>query len=336
MLKDWQTGKEVDDRSQFVISSLNEYADEQRFRQKFRKIILPQIINDAKERNKMNEELKEKIGGISKYTLKQIYQHVNFKNDEVIKRVNHEGIKDTTFLTYVSCVRGYLFFDKRSRKLSNLIYDYLDNLKSQKLVYLTPPEDKMVRKINIINRKRVHRKIKVDKNITNDKKVKFFNDLYNIDDIDILVKLYPRYLKSSLKTYKRFFTLLKENAHDLIRSNNYVNIKKYFADELIAYMKGEHNFDISSLDSQQEKDIEVLNENIEKVDKDIESPKCKFEDENSKQVESIMEYAIIDDRNHVFARNTSYDFILGAFTVFKLYESLSELKIVKFETLIRN
>ena len=274
----------------------------------------------------MNEELKEKIGGISKYQIKQIYQHVNFMNKEILNRIPHEEIKDSTFLTYISCIRVYLFHNIASKKLKKEIYDYLDTLKATKLVYLTPPEGKQV-KIVPPGQTRKKKKI-VETNPVVDKKSKMFSDFYKIEDIHILSKLYPQYLKSTLQNYMGFFRKLRNNSYELLRNNSYPSVKKLFADQLIQFMKGTYNFDNTGSLCEETKD---LNQNTH-VEQWCNETKC--EDECSKEVSSIIEYAIIDDRNHIFARNASYDFILGAYTVFKLYESSSEFKIVKFESII--
>lgn len=328
MLKDWQTGKEVDDRSKFVISSLNEYADEQRFREKFRKIIVPKVINEAKERNEMNEE-QEKIGTLSKQQIKQIYQHVNFANQEVLKRVKHDGIKDTTFLTYVSSIRMYLFYKVKSRKLCSGVYDYIDVLSMNKLVYLTPPLDKEIRKVKPY-KKRVQIKKVINKGSEIIEKDTLFNNLYNITDLQELLKKYPKYNENSLKTYVSFFNKLRTNPKDAIRSNSYKFVKKLFAEQLIKFMKNNYTCEPLTIQETTESDetcieVDIPNENIDVPE--------KVEDEgNDVQISECVfaEYAIMNSHQEIIARNKSIDFILGALSILRL-NGLNDLKTVKLE-----
>ena len=80
-------------------------------------------------------------GQISTQVFKQIYQNLNYKTSEAVKRINRGSLKESTLKNYIDTARSYLFRNIRSNNPANYtsLYKVLDTLKEEGVKILEVP-----------------------------------------------------------------------------------------------------------------------------------------------------------------------------------------------------
>ena len=80
-------------------------------------------------------------GQITTQVFKQIYQNLNYKTSEAVKRINRGSLKESTLKNYIDTARSYMFRNIKSNNPANYssLYKVLDTLKEEGVKVLEVP-----------------------------------------------------------------------------------------------------------------------------------------------------------------------------------------------------